>query len=183
MLIWMKPFTNVMILISILQFDYSDSAWYLLAFTNFFVFVALLMVFRNIEFVSTQIIIIIEVFKRIFVYLFVLLLIIFSFSNSLYSLVVVDGLGINGFFENFKSSYTLAMGDFGNDETEVTGNNEWTFVIFFISSIFLMIIYSNILITIVGEGFNSVKEERILFRFRDKCEVLLDVNMASRLGW
>jgi len=33
-------------------------------------------------------------------------------------------------------------------------------MIFFVSSILLMIIYANILITIVSEGFNEVKEKK-----------------------
>lgn len=116
-----------------------------------------------------------EIFSALWTYIFVLIIIVLCFANCTFSLQEIpdENIEIPDIFNALKSSYTLALGDFGNNETEVTGGTWPSFIIFFISSILMMIIYANILITIVSEGFADVKDKKVQYLYRDKCQIVL----------
>jgi len=104
-----------------------------------------------------------EIFSALWTYIFVLIIIVICFANCTFSLQEIpdENIEIPDIMEALKSSYTLALGDFGNGATEVTGASWPSFMVFFISSILMMIIYANILITIVSEGFADVKAKKV----------------------
>lgn len=163
--------------------DVPDSFWYTLTYTNVAMFLSFMVNLRHVEYAQGSVIIFFEIFNQISSFLVVLILCILCFANSFYSLseIADEEVTFNGMFDSIKASYTLALGDFGQSPTEISGNSWNSFFIFFISSILLMIIYANILITVVSEGFNAVKEKKMQFVYKDKCEVILACAMYERL--
>jgi len=189
---WLWPITSTLVLYCCFKVSFfsdekvtelPDVWWYVLTYTNIAMFLCLMQVMRHIPYTQESILVFFEIFSKIWDYILVLVMVIFCFSNSFYSLSAInaEGTELGGLLDTIKASYTLALGDFGMNETEITGNTWSSFIIFFISSILLMIIYANILITIVSEGFLEVKEKKVQFIFKDKCAVIVLCSIFERV--
>jgi len=137
----------------------SDLEAILLASNSLLIWLKFLYFLRIFEKTGYLISIIIEVVKEMKYFLFILMLTIFAFGDSLAQISSTnkEGKGFidGGFWAGSAYVYNMVLGDFSTDNFGSVGIG-FVWVLFLLCTIFNMIIMLNLLIAIISEAFAKV---------------------------
>mmetsp|Transcript_3135 Transcript_3135/g.3020 ORF Transcript_3135/g.3020 Transcript_3135/m.3020 type:complete len:102 (+) Transcript_3135:4953-5258(+) len=71
-------------------------------------------------------------------------------------------------------SYKLTVGEFGLDEFDNSTNGALLWIFFILASLFTLIILLNMLVAIMGDSFNRVREYEDNQRFREHLKLIVE---------
>jgi len=117
---------------------------------------------RSIEAFSYFVYMLVAVIKNILVFLVILLIVIFGFADTFFSLSKTYDEGfIDTFDSSLQYSYEIVLGEFGD-----TGAYDvLTYFFFILATVLSMLILANMLIEIVGATYGEVSEKRYIYVF------------------
>lgn len=126
----------------------------------------------------------IAVIKNIMVFLVILLIVIFGFADTFFSLskstifVPKENFGdypesaeyIDSFRASLQYSYQIVLGEFG----DIDNYDPLTYLFFVLATILSMLILANMLIEIVGQTYGEVLERKYLYVFKERVMLIVD---------
>lgn len=179
-LLFVKPVSSAMVIALLAWYEPANpNFWVYMSYTNIILLVSALQVYRHIQMFTEPITIIFQVItKGLPAYLVVFFLLIFGFGAVIKNIAHVESdITFETPFDAFKASYFMALGDFGNGETEVsTASTVGVHILFILASLVCMIIFSNILISAVSEEFNVFRARKEALMFQNKCDVIITID-------
>lgn len=120
-------------------------------------------------------------------FLIVYLIMVFGFSDAFLAISNSQSYRIDnvseGFIENkwyspLMYSYLTSLGEFGMDDLD-----GWGLLMFTLCTILQMIIMLNLLITVIGVGFEKVTEKATMHVFEQRCKLIADYYATVPLTW
>lgn len=157
----------------------TDEFWYTQAFAGFLMWFRCLYYLRGFERFSYFIRMLIAVVQKIWIFLTILGVVVCGFADTFYSMAQVeDPIYVTSYVGSLKYSYAIVIGQFADDLNDQSGLS-WVF--FVLSSVISMLILANLLIEIVSETYGEVTQKKYLYVFKERCDLICDVQTISYL--
>ena len=100
-------------------------------------------------------------------------LILISYAGFAFSFIIMNVADDKDFVDGVTISFLVALGDWDNDRISFT---EW--VIFAFSSVLMLVVMMNLLISIVGDTFERVQMDSAIKDSEEVIELLLEIDIV-----
>ena len=187
----------ICVIICVSWSDIADEKfWRMLSLTSFCAWIRFALNLRSSRRLNWMILLISRSIYSIRYFLVVLAIGIFAFADAFFAIerilmlqgdippvrltddMTIFERYIAGPVRAWQSSYLVTLGDF-SDELEFYGEYEW--IVFFLATVFNLIIMLNLLISIIGETYGTISANRLQTSYREKA-VIVNSRNNSLIG-